>query len=128
LFIGNQIQVLQPIGVTKTAVYFHATRRKDSDGATNTMRLRTQEDFPILGEMDDADNFEECQRGISGSPEDEWIDISRHFETGKDMDIEDGLIKGLVTSEIHMRNYYTQWRKLMNSKPDLEVNKGKVKK
>ena len=128
LFIGNQIQVLQPINVSRTAVYFHATQRADVDAQTNTMRLRTQEDFPILGEMDDADNFEECQRGISNAPEDEWIDVSRHYETGKDADVENGMRKGPVTSEIHMRNYYSQWKRLMTVQPKLEVSKERVKK
>src|SRR5260370_27992351 len=33
--------------------------------------LRTQEDFPVMGEMDDAANFEECQRGLMNSPRSE---------------------------------------------------------
>jgi phenylpropionate dioxygenase-like ring-hydroxylating dioxygenase large terminal subunit len=128
LFIGNQIQVIQPVRVDKTFVYFHATRRRDADHDLNTMRLRTQEDFPILGEMDDADNFEECHRGLMNSPEDEWIDISRHFETGKDVPGKGGLVTGPVTSEIHMRNYYAQWKNLMKADPTLRVSKGKEMK
>ena len=124
LFIGNQIQVVQPVRVDKTFVYFHATRRRDSDDDLNTIRLRTQEDFPILGEMDDADNFEECHRGLLNSPEDEWVDISRHFETGKDVPGENGTMRGPVTSEIHMRNYYAQWKRLMKAEPTLRVVKG----
>ncbi len=127
LFIGNQIQVLQPVSVDASITHFHATRRRDADGALNTIRLRTQEDFPIFGEMDDADNFEECQRGLSNTPEDEWVDISRHFETGKDVAGEDGLITGPVTSEVHMRNYYAQWKRLMKAQPTLAVTKEKAR-
>ncbi|MFX7922761.1 hypothetical protein ABTK16_20665, partial [Acinetobacter baumannii] len=69
--IGNQVQVIQPLAVGETSVSWHATRRRDVDAEVNTMRLRTQEDFPVMGEMDDAANFEECQRGLMNSPEDE---------------------------------------------------------
>ncbi len=125
LFIGNQIQVLQPVRVDQTYVLFNATRRRDGDEQLNAIRLRTQEDFPILGEMDDADNFEECQRGLTFNPEDEWVDISRHFETDKDVDGEDGIVTAPVTSELHMRNYYAQWKRLMKAHPILRVSKEK---
>lgn len=128
LFLGNQIQVLQPSAVDRTFVHFYATRRRDADNELNAMRLRTQEDFPILGEMDDADNFEECHRGLLASPEDEWVDISRHFETGKDVVEEDGIVTGPVTSELHMRNYFAQWKRLMKAEPTLRVYKGKETK
>jgi phenylpropionate dioxygenase-like ring-hydroxylating dioxygenase large terminal subunit len=126
LLIGNQIQVIQPLRAAATAMHWHATRRKDADAELNTMRMRTQEDFPVMGEMDDATNFEECHRGIAISPEDEWIDISRHVETGKDIENDDGLVVGPVTSELHMRAYYAQWKQLMKSNPTLIVDKSKV--
>ncbi|TRV18438.1 MAG: aromatic ring-hydroxylating dioxygenase subunit alpha [Microcystis wesenbergii Mw_MB_S_20031200_S109D] len=126
LLIGNQIQVIQPLRAAATAMHWYATRRKDADAELNTMRMRTQEDFPVMGEMDDATNFEECHRGIAISPEDEWIDISRHVETGKDVLNEDGLMVGPVTSELHMRAYYAQWKQLMKANPTLSVNKSKV--
>ena len=124
--IGNQVQVIQPVKVGVTAMHWHATRRRDADADLNTMRLRTQEDFPIMGEMDDATNFEECQRGLLNGPEDEWVDISRHYETGKDIIGEDGILTGPVTSDLHMRNYYGQWKRLMKFDPNLRVNKGRV--
>lgn len=127
LLIGNQIQVIQPLRAGATAMHWNATRRRDADNSLNTMRMRTQEDFPIMGEMDDATNFEECQRGLANSPEDEWVDISRHFETGKDVENDEGLVVGLVTSELHMRAYYAQWKRLMSSNPTLTVDKSKVK-
>lgn len=126
LLIGNQVQVIQPLHAGATAMHWHATRRRDADDATNAIRLRTQEDFPIMGEMDDSANFEECQRGLLNSPEDEWVDISRHHETGKDVTDEQGLVVGPVTSELHMRAYYAQWKRLMAAEPILSVHKSRV--
>ncbi len=126
LLIGNQIQVIQPLNTAGTTMHWHATRRRDADDALNTMRMRTQEDFPIMGEMDDAGNFEECQRGLTSFPEDEWIDISRHHETGQDVADEHGRIVGPVTSELHLRAYYAQWKRLMAAEPTLQVNKSRI--
>jgi len=126
--IGNQIQVVQPVKVGVTALHWNATRRRDADSEMNTIRMRTQEDFPIMGEMDDATNFEECQRGLANCPEDEWVDISRHYETGKDIVGDDGVLTGPVTSDLHMRNYYGQWKRLMKAAPTLQCDKSKVKK
>ncbi len=126
LLIGNQIQVIQPLGAAATTMHWYATRRKDADAELNTMRMRTQEDFPVMGEMDDATNFEECHRGIAIIPEDEWIDISRHVETGKDVKNDEGIVVGPVTSELHMRAYYAQWKQLMKSDPTLVIDKSKV--
>jgi phenylpropionate dioxygenase-like ring-hydroxylating dioxygenase large terminal subunit len=128
LLIGNQIQVIQPLKVDATAIHWYATRRRDADPQLNTIRMRTQEDFPIMGEVDDASNFEECQRGLTASPEDEWIDISRHFETGQDIVGEQGFLAGPVTSEMHMRMYYTQWKRLMAAEPVLQISKENVKR
>ncbi|MBN9426118.1 MAG: Rieske 2Fe-2S domain-containing protein [Burkholderiales bacterium] len=127
LLIGNQVQVIQPLRVDAVAMHWHATRRRDADAPMNTMRMRTQEDFPVMGEMDDASNFEQCQRGLSLCPEDEWVDMSRHFETGKDLVEADGVLSGPVTSDLHMRNYYTQWKRLMQAEPALRVDKGKLR-
>jgi phenylpropionate dioxygenase-like ring-hydroxylating dioxygenase large terminal subunit len=124
--IGNQIQVIQPVAVTTTAMHWYATHRADRDGQVNAMRLRSQEDFPILGEMDDAANFEECQRGLSNNPEEEWVDMSRHYETGMDVPVEHGMVRGPVTTDLHMRTYYAEWRRRMQAEPSLTVRKGKL--
>jgi len=124
--IGNQVQVVQPLAVAATGVHWYATRRRDADAEVNTMRLRTQEDFPVMGEMDDASNFEECQRGLTNSPEDEWVDMSRHYETGKDLPAEEGIVRGPVTTDLHMRNYYAEWKRLMKVQPTLQENKGRL--
>lgn len=125
LLIGNQIQVLQPMNAGATVVHWCATRRRDADDVMNAMRMRTQEDFPVMGEMDDAANFEACQDGLTNSPEDEWVDISRHYETGTEVVDEDGRVKALVTSEVHMRTYFAQWRRLMAAEPMLVAKKTK---
>ncbi|MBI2749577.1 MAG: Rieske 2Fe-2S domain-containing protein [Burkholderiales bacterium] len=124
--IGNQVQVIQPLAVAATSVHWYASQRKDMDAEVNTLRLRTQEDFPVMGEMDDAANFEECQRGLANSPEDEWVDMSRHYETGKDVLAEDGIVRGPVTTDLHMRNYYAQWKRLMQADPTLRMDKGRL--
>lgn len=126
--IGNQIQVIQPEEVAITNMHWYATRRRDGDAEMNTIRMRTQEDFPIMGEMDDATNFEECQRGLTRNPEDEWVDISRHYETGKDVLGEGGILTGPVTSDLHMRNYYARWKELMAVAPTLKASKAKVER
>ncbi len=38
--------------------------------------MRTQEQFPNFGEVDDLTNFEEIQRGLAGE-EDEWVYMHR---------------------------------------------------
>ena len=126
LLIGNQVQVIQPLSADATAMHWYATRRRDGDAALNAIRLRTQEDFPIMGEMDDAANFEECHRGLLNTPEDEWVDISRHHETGKDAGDDTGLTTSPVTSEIHMRAYFARWKQLMAAEPTLVSHKSKV--
>ena len=125
LFIGNQIQVLQPASTNEVLVHWYATQRADADDEMQSIRMRTQEDFPIMGEMDDASNFEECQRGMETSPDDEWIDISRHYETGKDQEEAPGLTFGPVTSELHMRAYFKEWLRLMSAQPVLSIQKTK---
>lgn len=115
LLIGNQIQVIEPVSVNRSILHWHATSLKDADEELNTMRFRTQEDFPIMGEVDDAANFEACQEGLESFPEMEWVDISRHVATGKDERQEDGTILTAPTSELHARHYLGYWKNLMQA-------------
>src|SRR5437588_483779 len=68
--LGNHIQVFEPISVDETDVTWYGTAVVDEDAALhgavdeiNALRMRTQEQFPNFGEVDDLANFEEIQRG-----------------------------------------------------------------
>ena len=79
-----------------------------------------QEDFPAFGEPDDLANFEEAQRGMQ-IPEIEWIDVSRGLGTDRETMDDDGVVSGPVTDEHHIRAYFEEWRRLMESDLRLEV-------
>ncbi len=112
LIIGNQIQVVEPLSVTRTQLSWHATTVGGVPEEVNAMRMRTQEDFPSFGEPDDQANFEEVQRGL-GVSEEEWILMNRGLGTGWQEEMPDGSIRTAVTDEIHMRAYYREWTKRM---------------
>lgn len=112
LIIGNQIQVIEPLAVDRTQLTWHATSIGGVPDEVNTVRMRTQEDFPAFGEPDDQANFEEVQRGL-GVVEEEWIYMNRGLGTGWQKQGEDGVVETAVTDELHMRNYYAEWMKLM---------------
>ena len=76
------------------------------------MRMRTQEDFPMFGEVDDVENFESCQVGL-GIPEAEWVDCSRHLHSEREVAEIDG-VRAPVTSDITMRTFYREWKRLMS--------------
>ena len=110
MIIGNQIQVIEPLAVDRTQTTWYPTLIADADAAVNAIRMRTQEDFPILGEVDDLANVEACMEGME-IEEIEWIDIGRHLD--KDGPGSDGREVGLTTSDLHMRVYFAEWRRLM---------------
>lgn len=120
LFIGNQFQVVTPLAPDSTALSWYATTRSDMPPAINTIRLRTQEDFPIFGEVDDNANFESCFEGMN-VPEMEWEDISRHLDTNVEKVDETGVITAPISSDLHMRFYYKEWKRLMSCEPELFV-------
>ncbi len=69
--LGNHIQVFEPVSVDETNVTWYGTAVVDEDGELggavdeiNSLRMRTQEQFPNFGEVDDLANFEEIQRGL----------------------------------------------------------------
>ena len=113
LFIGNQFQVITPLAVDRTDLSWYATSRDDMPPMVNTLRLRTQEDFPMFGEVDDNANFESCFAGMA-VPEMEWVDISRHLHTGVEKVDEAGVVTAPVSSDLHMRSYYKEWKRLMS--------------
>ena len=124
LLIGNQIQVIEPVDVGITVLRWYATGLATASDELNAIRMRTQEDFPIMGEVDDNVNFEACHLGIASVPEDEWIDMSRHAQTPVVRDPVTGVLEGPVTSDLHMRAYFEQWKKLMSARPQLITLKG----
>ena len=77
--LGNHVQVTQPISVTETDSTWWGTAVVDKNNelhgevdAINALRMRTQEQFPNFGEVDDLMNFEEIQVGLAAL-EDEWV-------------------------------------------------------
>lgn len=114
LVIGNQIQVIEPLGVDRTQLTWHATTVGGVPPEVNTMRMRTQEDFPAFGEPDDQANFEEAQRGLS-APEAEWVLMNRGLDVPGWQEVgPDGVVSSRATDELHMRRYYAAWLDLMN--------------
>ncbi|MEH1017713.1 aromatic ring-hydroxylating dioxygenase subunit alpha [Micromonospora sp. CPCC 206060] len=113
LIIGNQIQVIEPLGVDRTQLTWHATTVRGVPDEVNTMRMRTQEDFPAFGEPDDQANFEEVQRGLA-VVEEEWIYMNRGLDARWQTVGEDGVVKAPVTDEMHMRGYYAEWTSQMD--------------
>lgn len=113
LIIGNQVQVVEPLSVERTQLTWHATSVGGVPEIVNTLRMRSQEDFPAFGEPDDQANFEEVQRGLA-APEAEWILMNRGLDvTGWQSIGEDGAIVTAVTDELHMRGYYEEWLRRM---------------
>lgn len=128
--LGNHIQVIEPVSVNETNAVWYGTRVED-DGTwgqetiddVNTLRMRTQEGFPNLGEVDDISNFEQIQVGLA-CLEDEWVYMNRglglpeRFRTD-----EQGVIYGPATDEVFMREYIKEWKRLMKAEPHLVVKR-----
>ncbi|TKG72563.1 aromatic ring-hydroxylating oxygenase subunit alpha [Prauserella endophytica] len=113
LIIGNQIQVVEPLAVDSTQLSWHATSIGGVPPEINTMRMRTQEDFPAFGEPDDQANFEEVQRGLA-APEAEWVFANRGLNVPGWQEVgPDGVVSSTATDELHMRHYYATWLDLM---------------
>jgi phenylpropionate dioxygenase-like ring-hydroxylating dioxygenase large terminal subunit len=127
--LGNHIQVFQPVSVDETDTIWYGTKIEDADGSLgddvlrdiNTLRMRTQEGFPNLGEVDDLANFEQIQRGLA-CLEDEWVYMHRGLGIpGRICNLEDGTIKGPSTDELFMREYFREWKRLMSTEPSVAI-------
>jgi phenylpropionate dioxygenase-like ring-hydroxylating dioxygenase large terminal subunit len=117
LVIGNQIQVVEPVAVDYTQLTWHSTTIGGVPPEINTLRMRTQEDFPSFGEPDDQTNFEECQRGLT-IPEVEWVLCNRGLGIpGRQHVDERGVVTGPVTDELVIRGFYQEWKQLMSAEP-----------
>jgi phenylpropionate dioxygenase-like ring-hydroxylating dioxygenase large terminal subunit len=123
MIIGNQIQSLEPVAVDRTLLVWQATTSPELPDEINTLRMRTQEDFPSFGEPDDLANFQECQRGLS-IPEVEWVLMNRgHGIEGRQCIDDDGGVTAPATDETPMRGYLHHWKQLMQS-PEATVADG----
>jgi hypothetical protein len=126
--LGNHIQVFQPISVDETDTTWYATAVVDDAGElggalddVNALRMRAQEAFPNFGEVDDAVNFEEIQRGLAAC-EDEWVYMHRGLGIpGRVRTEPDGSLKAPATDEVFMREHMKEWKRLMRTEPKISV-------
>src|SRR5437660_527218 len=114
--LGNHIQVFEPVAVDETNVTWYGTAVVDEDGVlggavdeVNALRMRTQEQFPNFGEVDDLANFEEIQRGLACP--------------GRVKTDEHGTVTAPATDEAFMREYIKEWKRLMQATPRLVVQR-----
>ena len=128
--LGNHIQVFEPVSVDETNVTWYGTSVVDADGALggaldeiNALRMRTQEQFPNFGEVDDLANFEEIQRGLA-CLEDEWVYMHRGLGIpGRIKTDANGEVTAPATDEAFMREYIKEWKRLMKASPNLVVQR-----
>ena len=128
LILGNHIQVLEPVAVDETDTVWYGTALVDGPDLPpgvaddiNALRLRTQENFPSFGEVDDLSNFEEIQKGLAAQ-EDEWVYMHRGLDIPGRVTIgEHGVVTAPATDEVFMRLYIHHWKELMKASPRLEV-------
>jgi hypothetical protein len=128
--LGNHIQVFEPLGVAETNAVWYGTRIVDADGDIgdalddiNALRMRTQEGFPNFGEVDDVANFEQIQRGLQ-CLEDEWVYMHRGLGIpDRVRTLDDGTIVAPATDEVFMREYIKEWKRLMQTQPNLAIQR-----
>jgi phenylpropionate dioxygenase-like ring-hydroxylating dioxygenase large terminal subunit len=128
--LGNHIQVFEPVSVDETNVTWYGTAVVDETGAlggavedVNALRMRTQEQFPNFGEVDDLANFEEIQRGLA-CLEDEWVYMHRGLGIpGRVQTDANGVVTAPATDEAFMREYIHEWKRLMKAQPNLVVQR-----
>ncbi|HSR55262.1 MAG TPA: aromatic ring-hydroxylating dioxygenase subunit alpha, partial [Alphaproteobacteria bacterium] len=89
----------------------------------NALRMRTMEGFPNFGEVDDATNFEEIQRGLAAE-EDPWVYMHRGLGIpGRIKTDENGIITAPATDEVFMRETYAYWKQLMAAPAKREIRR-----
>ena len=85
--------------------------------------MRALESFPNFGEVDDAVNFEEIQRGLMAE-EDPWVYMHRGLDVpGRVKTDENGVITAPATDEVFMRETFKHWKRLMASPPKLTIQR-----
>jgi hypothetical protein len=111
-------------------VTWYGTRVIDAEGALgealdeiNALRMRTQEQFPNFGEVDDLANFEEIQRGLA-CIEDEWVYMHRGLGIPGRVNVDEkGEVTAPATDEAFMREYIHEWKRLMQVQPKLVIQR-----
>ena len=128
--LGNHIQVFEPVSVNETNAIWYGTRIVD-DGTLgpdavrdiNALRMRTQEQFPNFGEVDDVANFEQIQKGLE-CIEDDWVYMNRGSGIpGRVKTNPDGTIDAPATDEAFMREHFKEWKRLMKQRPNIQVQR-----
>jgi phenylpropionate dioxygenase-like ring-hydroxylating dioxygenase large terminal subunit len=112
--IHQQIRVWRPIAPDLTEVEIYPYELEGAPPAFNQGMLRSQERFygpSGYGMSDDIDIFARNQQGLAGSAL-EWLILERGIDT--DELIEDGLYRGLPSSEAPQRAPWREWQKLMS--------------
>ncbi len=129
LILGNHIQVLEPLSFDETATTWYGTAVVDPEGElngavdqVNALRMRTQEQFPLFGEVDDLTNFEEIQQGLAAE-EDEWVYMNRGYGMPERFTEADGVLSGPATDEVFVREYMKAYKALMVADPKIEITR-----
>lgn len=128
--LGNHVQVTQPVSVTETDSTWWGTAVIDQNNelhgeadAINALRMRTQEQFPNFGEVDDLINFEAIQVGLDAL-EDEWVYMHRGMGITERYSVdESGILTGPATDEVFMRETYKYYKALMKAEPRIAINR-----
>jgi phenylpropionate dioxygenase-like ring-hydroxylating dioxygenase large terminal subunit len=116
--VNINIQVFEPVAVNETNVTWCGTRVIEE---INALRMRTQEQLPNFGEVDDLANFEEIQRGLA-CLEDEWVYMHRGLGIpGRVTANQSGVVTAPATDEAFMREYIKEWKRLR--RPHLVVRR-----
>ena len=124
--LGNHIQVTEPLSYRETATTWYGTAVVDDAGELgealdliNALRMRTQEQFPTFGEIDDLANFEGIQTGLAAE-EDEWVYMHRGMDVpDRYRTLDDGTTIGPATDEVFMRDYMRVYKRLMQAEPNI---------
>ncbi len=108
------LYVYEPVEVDRTRVHTYVALLLDGPREVNALRMRQAEDFVNLGNRDDIEIFERTQEALAGTPEVEWVDVSRGWGTGREWREAGGAVAGNIADETGIRSGYEQWRRLMS--------------
>jgi phenylpropionate dioxygenase-like ring-hydroxylating dioxygenase large terminal subunit len=120
LIKGNQMEILTPKSVGRSELHLWICAAADAPDEVNTLRMRIAEDFPTLGNPDDVDIYERCQRGLTNVPEIEWMDVSKGIGT-ETSEMRNGVevLRAPVTYETPIRGYLKEWKRAMAADPKI---------